>query len=86
MSHNIHIQDIGYLCVYTLFQIFGAFSKLRKATVSFFIYLCPSIHPRETCGCHWNNFNKICYLNIFRKSVKKIQVSLKSDKENGDFT
>jgi hypothetical protein len=35
---------------------------------------------------HWTDFHEIWYLSIFRKSVKKIQVSLKSHKNNGYFT
>jgi len=35
----------------------------------------------EQLGFHWTDFHEI-YLRIFRKSVKKIQVSLKSDKNN----
>jgi len=31
-------------------------------------------------------FHEILYLSIFRKSVEKIQSSLKSDKNNGYFT
>jgi len=31
-------------------------------------------------GSHWTDFHDILYLSIFRKSVKKIQVCLKSDK------
>ena len=47
-------------------------------------------------GCHlgttrlpldnWTDFRKILCLRILRKSVDKIQVSLKSDKNNGYFT
>jgi len=28
-------------------------------------------------GFHWKDFNEIWYLNIFRKSVKNVQVALK---------
>jgi hypothetical protein len=34
-------------------------------------------------GSLWTNFHEIWYLRIFRKSVEKIQVSLKSDKNKG---
>ena len=30
-------------------------------------------------GSHWTDFHKIWYLNNFRKSVKNIEVSLKSN-------
>ena len=32
------------------------------------------------------DFHEIWYMNVFRKSVQKIQVSFKSDKNNGYFT
>jgi len=54
------------------------FTKLWKATISFVMSVCPSI---------WNNlaptgriFVEIWYLSIFQRSVKEIQVSLKSAK------
>ena len=40
----------------------------------------------EQIGSNWMNFCGIWYLSIFQKSVDKIQVSLKSDKNNGYFT
>jgi hypothetical protein len=40
----------------------------------------------EQLGSHWTDFHEIWYLNIFRKSVEKIQVSLKSDKNDGYVT
>jgi len=35
---------------------------------------------------HGIDFREILYLSIFQKSIEKIQVSLKSDKNNGHFT
>ena len=35
----------------------------------------------EQLDFHWTAFQEIWYLNIFRKSVEQIQVSLKSDKK-----
>ena len=40
----------------------------------------------EKLGSHCIDVRKIWCLRIFRKSVEKIQVSLKSDKNNGHFT
>ena len=40
----------------------------------------------EQLDSHWTDFNGILYLSIFRKSLDKIPVSLKSDKHNGYFT
>jgi hypothetical protein len=35
----------------------------------------------EKLGSHWTDFHEIFYLSMFRKSVEKIQESLKSDKK-----
>jgi len=40
----------------------------------------------EQLGSHLSDFREIWYFGIFRESVEKIQVSLKSDKNNGYFT
>jgi hypothetical protein len=40
----------------------------------------------EQLGAHWTDFHEICYLGIIRKSAKKVQVSLKWDKNKGYFT
>ena len=48
-----------------------------------------SVHPSvrmEKQGTHWRDIHEIWYVNIFRKSVKKIKVSLKSDMNDGCFT
>jgi len=37
-------------------------------------------------GSHWTDFREILYLSIFRKSVEKFQVLLKSQKNNEYFT
>jgi len=54
------------------------------------MYVCPSVARlsvrMEQLSCHWTDFLEIWYLGIFRKSSEKIQVSLKSDKNNGNFT
>ena len=56
-----------------------------KANVSWVMSVSPSVHG-EQLGFHWTDFHEIWYLSIFRKSVKKFQVSLKLDKNNGYFT
>jgi hypothetical protein len=35
---------------------------------------------------HWTDFNKVWHWSIFRKSVEKIQISLKPDENNRYFT
>jgi hypothetical protein len=37
----------------------------------------------EQLGSHWADFHEILYMITFRKFIEKIQVSLKSDKNNG---
>ena len=68
---------------FTFSQFLGASAKLRKAIISFF--MCQSVRMGQL-GSHRTDFHEIWYLNIFRKSVDKIQVSLKSDKNNGYIT
>jgi hypothetical protein len=51
--------------------------------------VCLSVRPSnrmEQLGSHRTDFHEIWYLIIFRKFVKKIQISLKSDKNNECFT
>ena len=70
-------------------DLIGTIAKLQKKTISFFISVCPSIHPSvrtHKLHSHWTEFHEIPQLSIFRKSVEKIQVSLKSDNNAGCFT
>jgi len=48
-------------------------------------HLCPPARM-EQLGSHWPDFHEIWYLSIFRKSVEKIKVPLRSDMNNGYFT
>ena len=78
--HTIHFNIVTlYGRVPTCTQIWGAFLELRKVTVScvLFVPLRPSVRPHTT-----RIFRNIWYLGIFRKSVKKIQVSVEYDKSN----
>jgi len=47
--------------------------------------LCTSVRM-EQIGYHWVDVHEIWYLSIRRKTAKKIQVSLISDKNNGYLT
>ena len=76
----------GILCYFkfpSLFPFLGRVRKIAKSDHS--LHICLSI-PMELLGCHWTDFHEIWYLSIFRKPVKKIQVSLKSDNNNRYFT
>jgi hypothetical protein len=66
----------------------GALAKLRKATTTFVMAVYTSVRPLA-----WNNqgrplriFMKFDVWEFFEKSANKIQVSLKSDKNNGFVT
>jgi len=63
----------------------GAFIKLCKATIRFVmsVRLCVCPHVTTRPVSQWADFHEIWNLNIFRKSVMKIRVSLKSDQNNG---
>ena len=61
------------------------FAILRQATFSFVMSVPPSV-CMEQLGSHCTDFHEIWYLGISRKSIGKIQISLKSDKNRGYFT
>jgi hypothetical protein len=83
------------LLVNEILQYFlGAFTKLRKATISFVMSLCPfavyclSVSPSvgiEQLSSFGRIFTKIHKSNS-RKSITIIQVPLKSDSKNRYFT
>ena len=67
----------------------GAFAKSQKATVRFVLSVCPSALPSvrmEQLGTPCADFHEVLHLSIFRKSVGKVQASLKSDKNDRHFT
>ena len=66
-----------------VFVLLGALDKLRRVAIDF-VSICPS--SWKNSAPHLTDFHEISYLCIFRQSVHKIQVSLKSDKNNGYFT
>ena len=82
--------------VYTLSQknefqgskVFKHFRKISKSNYQLpnvCLSLCPSVRM-EQLGSHWTDFHEILYLDILGKTVEKIQVSLKPDKNTGYFT
>ena len=44
-----------------------------------------SVHM-EQLSSHWRDFHEVWCFRIFRKSVEKIEISLKSDENNAYFT
>jgi hypothetical protein len=64
----------------------GVFTKLKKRPLA---SSCLSVRlsvGMEQLDSIWKDLHEISHLYIFRKSVEVIQVSLKSDKNNGHFT
>jgi hypothetical protein len=66
----------------TIKSFLGPFANFRKATLSFVISVRLFVRI-EQLGYHWTYFHEILYLNIFRKYVEKIEVSLEVYKNNG---
>jgi len=63
-------------------SLLGAFAKLRKGTVNFVMFVCPSVRPHGTAGLPLGRFKR----NLtFEHCSKIFQVSLKSDNNNGHF-
>ena len=74
----------GKLSILTSFRQMKRVCKITKSDY-WLRRVCPSVRIQQL-NPHWTDFHDIWYLSVFRKSVKKIQVSLKSDKNNGYFT
>jgi len=49
-------------------QVSGALAQLRNATISFVVFVRPSVHM-EQLGSHWADCREILYLSIFRKHL-----------------
>ena len=71
------LQMVNYAAWYLFL---GLFVSLRKATISFVM----SVRAVQL-GSYWTDFHEIWYLSAFRKSVDRIEVALKSDKNNRYF-
>jgi len=65
----------------TIICFLGAFITFETASMSFVV----SVGMGQFVS-HLTDFHEICYLSMFKKSVEKIKVSLKPDKNNGYFT
>ena len=61
----------------------GAFAISQKETCLCYVHLSVRI---EQLSSHWTDFDETVYLSFFRKHIEKIQISLKSDRNNGCFT
>jgi hypothetical protein len=80
--NELQIAFTNLTCPYAEILFEALFAKLRKATNSFVISVRLSVRMKQL-GSHWTDLHEIWYLSIFRKTVEKIQVSLKPDKITG---
>jgi len=62
--------------------VYRRIHKIVRATISWIMSVRPSV-LMEFFSSHWKDFHKIWYLRILCKSVEQIQISLKSEKNNG---
>jgi hypothetical protein len=78
-------ENISYFV--SLFQVFRRVHKITNSDYRLRRVLSarPSVRM-ERLGSRWTDFDETRYLSFFRKSVKKIQGSLKSGKNNEYFT
>ena len=67
-------------------MVLGRFRKI--AVSNYYIIFVISVRPSvrmEQLVFHWTDFHEMSYFTIFRKSAVKIQILLKSDKNNVYF-
>jgi hypothetical protein len=77
-------------CLILLLRLISQFRTYRRVrkncekrlSASSYLPVCPSVRT-EQLGSHWVDFHEILYLRLFRKYVKKIEVLLKYEKNNG---
>lgn len=74
------MRDLSNLA--NLFYFLGAIAKLRESILSFVMSVWLSIRKKHL-GSHSMDFHEIWRLSILGQSVDKINVSLKSDGNNG---
>ena len=65
----------------SLYEFSGAFGEWQKATASFVMSICPSAWMNSVPT--FKDFHEMWYLWIFLKSLEKIHLSLRSDKNKG---
>jgi len=85
-------SPLGQCCISEKCEFLGVYTKLQKVTIRFVmpvcLSVCLSVCPNRTIRFPLERFflMKFRCLSIFRKSVRKIQVWFKFDKNNGYCT
>ena len=83
--HNFHKSTIFFSSQYQL-RISAFQERLQNFENRLLSSSCLSVRT-EQLGSHCKDFHEIWFLNIFKKKcVEKVQMSLKSDKNNTYFT
>jgi hypothetical protein len=84
LYNHVYIPvKIKYSVLECLLRVFlTLFRRIIQIAKSIFGFVIMSVRM-EQLGCYWTDFHEIWCLTIFRKPVGKIQVSLKSDMNNG---
>ena len=91
LLHNHVVETEPNGCLPSLYRISNAvrrehFRRVRKIAKSDYKLCRVCLSILMELGFHWTDFHETLYLSIFRKSVDKVEVWLKSDKNNGYFT
>ena len=78
-THTHTVDEVKEVIGHTVLKMSGqklgpiflhAFAKLRKATISFVMYVCPSVRM-EQLASHWTDCHEILYMGIFQRCIKK---------------
>ena len=84
LKHFINVHTCVYVCVMFHLVFLGLFATLQRANIIFFMSDRPS--AKYSSASIGGIFMKFGIYAFFKKSVEKIQFSLKSDKYNRYFT
>jgi len=83
----LYAERPQYLLEWTVGLVSHVRKMAKKVTISFAMYVCPSVCPHEPTWLPLDGFSwKLIFQFFFEKTVEKIQVSLKRDKNSRCFT
>jgi len=85
-THLLYDYYILYRLSNIIFKFLGAVAELQKETICFVMFVYPSVRPHGTTRLLPDILSWDFTFRHFSKTVQKIQVSIKSDKNNRYFT